>query len=55
MQAGNISQCHCLEIALSLEEKIYIEEKFADCLCNHCLLQIKQEYKLSLDKFVFDR
>ena len=52
---GNISQCHCFEIVLTLEERVYIDQKFADCLCNHCICELKKEYTLFLNKFVFDK
>lgn len=52
---GNISQCQCFETALTMEERIYIEQQFTDCLCNRCLREMKKEYVLFLDKFVFDK
>jgi len=41
---GTIAQCDCYAIKLTLEERSYIEEKFADCLCSNCLQVLKKEY-----------
>jgi len=52
-KAGNITQCQCNQIHLSLEEKIYIESKYSDCLCANCLSAIKSELFLFKEKFIF--
>ena len=41
-KAGTITQCQCYALTLTLEERIYIEEKFTDCLCSACLAGIKK-------------
>ncbi len=43
-KAGSITQCQCSAIRLSAEERIYVESKFEDCLCIHCLAFLQKEY-----------
>jgi hypothetical protein len=52
-KAGTIAQCQCYAVKLTLEERIYIEEKFADCLCSACLQELKNEYNIFKEKFIF--
>lgn len=41
--AGNISDCQCNDISLTAEEKALIQEKYTDCLCRSCLLELKEK------------
>jgi hypothetical protein len=52
-KAGTITQCQCYAVSLSLEERIYVEERFADCLCSDCLVAVKNEYAVFKEKFIF--
>ena len=36
---GNIVHCQCYGIALTIEQRSFIEDKYNDCLCAHCLQQ----------------
>lgn len=45
-KAGSIMQCQCSSIQLSIEERIYIETRFDECLCINCLVKLKQEYAI---------
>jgi hypothetical protein len=45
-KAGNITECQCNKIYLSNEERIYIEDKFSDCLCIDCLRLLQTEYTM---------
>lgn len=38
---GNIAECQCTQVALSFEERIFIEGKYVDCLCAACLSVLK--------------
>jgi Cysteine-rich CWC len=49
-KAGTIMQCQCGTIQLSLEERVYVESKFEDCLCINCLHVLQQEYMLFKEK-----
>lgn len=41
----NISECHCFNIPLDADEKIYIATKYTDCLCAACLGALQEEYR----------
>jgi len=41
---GNIIQCQCYDINLSIEEQAYINKQFADCLCLQCMLDLRLQY-----------
>jgi hypothetical protein len=41
---GNITQCQCFGITFSVEEKQLMTGEYADCLCRHCLIEIKNEF-----------
>lgn len=34
---GNIGQCQCYGIVMTQEERVFIAEKYNDCLCVRCL------------------
>lgn len=40
-----IQACDCSKIELSFEETQFIASRFKDCVCNSCLLELKQEYQ----------
>jgi hypothetical protein len=42
---GNITQCHCFEKKLTADQKIFLEEKYNDCLCGACLQQFQDDGK----------
>ena len=50
-KAGSIMQCQCSTIQLSLEERVYMESKFEDCLCADCLAALQKEYLLLKAKY----
>ncbi len=41
-KAGNISQCQCNDVHLSVAAKKLIEEQYNDCLCASCLLELSK-------------
>jgi len=51
---GDITHCQCYGITLSTEERSFIEERYEDCLCSQCLLQLKQGYTFFREKYFFD-
>ena len=53
-KAGDITQCQCYGIQLSPEERAFIEERYKDCLCADCLLQLKNRYMLFKEKYLFN-
>ena len=50
-KSGNITQCQCYEIELTAELKIFIEQRFTDCLCRDCLQWLQQEPNLFKEKY----
>jgi hypothetical protein len=52
-KAGTIAQCQCYAVKLTVEERMYIEEKFADCLCGDCLEELKNVSSVFKEKFIF--
>jgi len=41
---NDISSCNCSKIVLSAEEYRFISSKFQICVCNACLVELKDEY-----------
>jgi len=52
-KTGDILRCQCYGIKLTLEETAFIEERYPDCLCRHCLEELKQKYAFFMEKFMF--
>lgn len=50
-KVGDIAHCHCNEITLTPDECNFIEQRYSDCLCHNCLLQLKNKYILFKEKF----
>lgn len=40
----NIAQCGCSKIELSTEEISYVAKHYSNCICNTCLLHLKDEF-----------
>lgn len=53
-KAGDITQCQCYNIQLSTEERVFIEERYQDCVCDNCLLELKNRYVLFKEKYFFN-
>ncbi len=49
-KVGDVLHCQCYGINLSVEEEAYIHQYYNDCLCRHCLLQLKQRYHLFVEQ-----
>jgi len=50
-KVGDVMHCQCYGITFTTEEKAFIEERYADCLCRNCLLELKQRYTLFTEKY----
>jgi Cysteine-rich CWC len=50
---GSITQCQCFEVILTAEQRAYLEQRYNDCLCKKCLIQLKEEFELFKEKFIF--
>jgi len=51
-KAGAITACQCYGIVLSDEERAFIEERYNDCLCRNCLLELKNRYIFFKEKYL---
>lgn len=52
-KAGTITQCQCYAVALSLEQRVFIESRYEDCLCAACLRTLAVSYQHFREKYVF--
>lgn len=50
-KVGDICQCECTTIILTLEEQAFIENRYNDCLCTNCLKDLKNKYTLFKEKY----
>jgi hypothetical protein len=50
---GNITQCQCNGITLTLEQKSYISQRYDDCLCRNCLVYLSAELNFFKEKYIF--
>ena len=39
---GNVTQCQCFSVVLTLDEQVFIKELYEDCLCVACLKELKK-------------
>ena len=44
-RVGSISQCQCQRVTLTEDERAYINETYAECLCANCLTTMKRSYR----------
>ncbi|MBS1576219.1 MAG: cysteine-rich CWC family protein [Bacteroidetes bacterium] len=49
---GNIVQCQCFGIQLTSEQKTLIQDRYNDCLCKDCLLQLQGLIELFKDRLI---
>lgn len=49
-KVGDVTNCQCYGIELSIEEEAFITKQYADCLCRNCLLQLKNRYTLFVEQ-----
>jgi hypothetical protein len=47
---GNITECQCFGVALTDEQRSWIEQKYSDCLCRDCLQHLQQQVNLFREK-----
>jgi Cysteine-rich CWC len=52
-KAGTIAQCQCYGIALTVEQRAYVEQRYSGCLCRTCLDHLSVELNLFKDKYIF--
>jgi hypothetical protein len=49
-KANSFTKCQCTKVQLTLNETQYVSELYDGCLCNNCLVALREEYKLLLSK-----
>jgi hypothetical protein len=49
---GDIANCQCTQIVLSVEEIAFIEELYDDCLCVNCIYELKRRYVHFVNKYL---
>lgn len=49
-KVGNIGECQCAGVQLSIEERAFIETRYNDCLCISCLKELKNRYVFFKEK-----
>ena len=54
-KVGNIANCQCNEIKLSIEETAFIQEMYDDCLCMNCIYEMKRRYVHFLNKYMLTK
>ncbi|HMO63465.1 MAG TPA: cysteine-rich CWC family protein [Ferruginibacter sp.] len=52
-KTGDINNCQCFGVELSVAEETFIASHYNDCLCRNCLLQLKQRYTLFTEQEIF--
>lgn len=48
-KVGDVANCQCSTVKLSLDAQNYIAEKYGDCLCCSCMRE--EQHGLALNKF----
>lgn len=43
-KSGSISVCQCQAVALSEEQRGYIDSRYSDCLCTACLIALRDDF-----------
>lgn len=44
----DIANCQCFSFRIDKNEEEYIHQRFTDCLCGDCLVDLKKEYRSQL-------
>lgn len=52
-KSNNITSCQCTAITLTPEESEWIIERYNDCLCIRCLIELKQKYNENCKAILF--
>ena len=52
-KVGTIALCQCSGVALNDEQRSYIAQKYAECLCRDCLVYLSEELNLFKERYIF--
>lgn len=50
-KSGNITECQCFGIQCTEEVAAFVAEKYTDCLCRACLIQLQDKAIFFHEKF----
>lgn len=50
---GNITQCQCYDFKVNNELKVFMQQRYDDCLCRNCLEYLSRELNLFKEKYIF--
>ncbi len=53
-KVGSITLCQCYGIVFSEAEKKLISDKYRDCLCRGCLLELKSRYTMFKERMFWN-
>ncbi len=53
-KVGDIMHCQCYGLGLTAEEQGFLADRYEDCLCRNCLLELKQRVVLFREKYFFN-
>lgn len=48
--SANVEACECSKVPLSTQEFRFISSKYTICVCNSCLIDLKNEFALEFRK-----
>lgn len=49
-KVGDISNCQCYRVDLTVAEEAFIASKYNECLCRDCLRLLKNRYHLFVEQ-----
>lgn len=52
-KVGDVTNCQCYGIEMTVEEEAFIASNYNECLCRNCLLQLKQRYTLFVEQKIY--
>lgn len=50
-KVGDVANCQCNGISLTEEQEKFIGEKYRDCLCRNCLLELSKQMDFFKERF----
>lgn len=53
-RTGDVPNCQCSAVSLTIEERAFIEDRYEDCLCINCLKDLKNKYVFFKEKFMYN-
>ncbi len=52
-KAGSVGECKCSGFKMTEELKVYLEQRYSDCLCISCLQYLQVELNIFKEKYLF--